>query len=58
MPGACAPCSLAAHFIVKRPLTVSQLRRLPEALKKKLHCPDDSVDFLERLHGLEDPRGR
>lgn len=34
----------------------SQLRRLPEALKARLHSPDDSVDFLERLYRLEDPR--
>ena len=30
---------------------------MPEALKERLHCPDDSVGFLERLYGLEDPRG-
>jgi hypothetical protein len=51
------PGSLVARFIVDKPLTASQLSRLPEALKARLHSPDDSVDFLERLYGLEDPRG-
>lgn len=45
------------RFIVGKPLTASQLRRLPEALKERLQCADDSVAFLERLYGLEDPRG-
>lgn len=51
------PGSLVARFIVDKPLTASQLSRLPEALKARLHSPDDSVDFLERLYCLEDPRG-
>jgi hypothetical protein len=51
------PGSLVGRFIVEKPLTRSQLRRLPMALKEKMACPDDSVSFLERLYGLEDPRG-
>jgi hypothetical protein len=50
------PAMLVARFIVRKPLTESQLLRLPEALKERLHCLDDAVDFLERLFGLEDPR--
>jgi len=51
------PGTLVGRFIVGKPLTASQLSRLPEALKARLCSPDDSVDFLERLYGLEDPRG-
>jgi len=51
------PGTLVGRFIVDKPLTASQLSRLPEALKARLCSPDDSVDFLERLYGLEDPRG-
>jgi len=50
------PGTLVGRFIVGKPLTASQLSRLPEALKARLYSPDDSVDFLERLYGLEDPR--
>ena len=50
------PSTLVGRFIVDKPLTASQLRRLPEALKARLYCPDDSVDFPERLYGLPDPR--
>jgi hypothetical protein len=51
------PLCFVRHFIVGKQLTASQLRRLPEALKARLHSPDDSVGFLDRLYGLEDPRG-
>jgi hypothetical protein len=48
--------TLVGRFIVRKPLTVSQLSRLPKALKAKLHCPDDALDFLERLAALPDLR--
>ena len=51
------PLTLVGRFIVRKPLTASQLRRLPGALRGMLHYPDDSVDFLERLYSLDDPRG-
>jgi hypothetical protein len=40
-----------------KPLTASQLRRLPKALREKIEYPDDALDFLERMYCLEDPRG-
>ena len=46
------------RFTFGKPLTESPLRRLPEALKGRLYCPDGSVGFLERLYSLEDPRGK
>lgn len=49
------PDTPAGRFIVHKPLTPAQLRRLPEALKDLLQS--DDVIFLERLYGLEDPRG-
>lgn len=48
--------TLVGRFIVRKPLTASQLSRLPKALKAKLHCPDDALDFLERLAALPDLR--
>jgi hypothetical protein len=50
------PRPRVGRFIVEKPLTVSQLRRLPKALKERLQCADDSVDELERLNRLEDTR--
>ena len=52
-----APATLVGRILVDKPLTALQLSRLPEALKVRLHSPDDSVGFLDRLYGLEDPRG-
>jgi hypothetical protein len=49
-----APASL--RFIVAKPLTDSEFRRLPDALKGLIDSPDDSVVFLNWLYGLEDPR--
>jgi hypothetical protein len=51
------PLCFVRRFIVGKPLTASQLRRLPEALKERLHGPNNALDFLDRLYGLEDPRG-
>lgn len=45
-----------ARFIVKKPLTEAQARRLPKALREKLSCSGDSIDRLEQLYRLEDPR--
>jgi hypothetical protein len=44
------------RFIVAKPLTDSQFRRLPRQLKPLIDSPDDSVVFLEWLYSLEDPR--
>jgi len=44
------------RFIVGKPLTASQLSRLPDALKAR--GSDGSLGFLARLYGLEDPRPR
>jgi hypothetical protein len=51
------PLCFVRRFIVGKPLTASQIRRLPEALKARLHSPDDSVGFLERMYRLPDMRG-
>jgi hypothetical protein len=50
------PGTLVGRFIVQKPLTPAQLRRLPVDLRDRLESMDDSVGFLERLYGLEDPR--
>ncbi len=50
------PGTIAKSFIVEKPLTDAQLRRLPKDLKRMIQSPDDSLDFLERLYRLEDPR--
>jgi hypothetical protein len=47
---------MAVRFIVAKPLTHSEFRRLPNALKVLIDSPDDSVAFLEWLYSLEDPR--
>jgi hypothetical protein len=49
--------AVALRFIVAKPLTDAQFRRLPSALKALIDSPDDSVAFLEWLYSLEDPRG-
>jgi hypothetical protein len=46
--------SVVGSFIVTKPLTKSQLRRMPKALKNVLRF-DDSVLWLEKLYRLEDP---
>ena len=51
------PFCMVRCFIVRQQLTASQLSRLPEALRERLHSPDGSVEWLERLFRLEDPRG-
>jgi hypothetical protein len=48
---------VALRFIVAKPLTDAEFRRLPNALKGLIDSPDDSVAFLEWLYSLEDPRG-
>jgi hypothetical protein len=50
------PFCMVRRFIVEKQLTASQLRRLPEALRARLHSPDGSVEWLEHLYRLEDPR--
>jgi hypothetical protein len=50
------PFCMVRRFIVGKKLTDSQLRRLPEALRARLHSPDGSVEWLEHLYRLEDPR--
>ena len=50
------PRGSALRFIVARPLTDSEFRRLPKALKGLIDSPDDSVAFLEWLYSLQDPR--
>jgi hypothetical protein len=47
---------VALRFIVAKPLTDSEFRQLPDALKGLIDSPDDSVVFLEWLYCLEDPR--
>ncbi len=54
--GSRAPVAL--RFIVAKPLTDSEFRRLPNALKGLIDSPDDSVAFLEWLYNLEDPRSQ
>jgi len=49
-------CAAALRYIVAKPLTDSQFRRLPRELKPLIDSPDDSVAFLEWLYSLEDPR--
>jgi hypothetical protein len=49
-----SPVSL--RFILAKPLTAAQFRRLPVGLTALIKCPDDSVAFLERLYSLKDPR--
>jgi hypothetical protein len=49
---------VALRFIVATPLTDSEFRRLPNALKELIDSPDDSVAFLEWLYSLEDPRSQ
>jgi len=51
------PDTLVGAFVVTKPLTEAQLRRLPSALRELVECPGDSVAWLERLYALEDPRG-
>jgi hypothetical protein len=52
------PRSLVGRYIyVGKPLTESQLRRLPAGLRDKIRYPEDPLDFLERMFALEDPRG-
>ena len=46
----------ALRFIVAKPLTDSEFRQLPNALKGLIDSPDDSIAFLEWLYNLEDPR--
>jgi hypothetical protein len=48
--------ALSLRFIVAKPLTDSQFRRLPRELKPLIDSPDDSIVFLEWLYSLEDPR--
>jgi hypothetical protein len=48
---------VALRFILAKPLTDAQFRRLPDELIALTEFPDDSVAFLERLYALEDPRG-
>lgn len=50
------PSCLVRRFIVEKPLTASQLRRLPGPLRARLEV-DGAVAWLERLYRLEDPRG-
>jgi hypothetical protein len=47
---------VALRFIVAKPLTNSEFRRLPNALKGLIDSPDDSVAFLEWLYSLKDTR--
>jgi hypothetical protein len=49
-----SPVSL--RFILAKPLTYAQFRRLPVGLTALIKFPDDSVAFLKRLYSLEDPR--
>jgi hypothetical protein len=49
------PFCMDRRFIVEKPLTVSQLRRLPGPLRARLEF-DEAVVWLERLYCLEDPR--
>jgi hypothetical protein len=46
---------LVGRFIVEKPLTPAQLRRLSAKLRDRVSSPDDLV-FLEALYALEDPR--
>ena len=46
---------LLGDFIVRKPLTEAQLRRLPAELRDRTSSPD-GLAFFERLYGLEDPR--
>jgi hypothetical protein len=48
--------TIVSRFIVEKPLTKAQLRRLPKGLKSRLQVRD-SLDFLERLYELPDSRG-
>jgi hypothetical protein len=48
---------VALRFILAKPLTDAQIRRLPDELIELIEFPDDSVAFIERLYRLEDRRG-
>jgi hypothetical protein len=50
------PFCMVRRFIVEKPLTASQLHRLPGPLKARLES-DEAAVWLERLYGREDPRG-
>ena len=47
---------VALRFIVAKPLTAAQFRRLPDELIPLIESPDDSVAFLERLYSVKDLR--
>lgn len=48
---------LVGRFIVEKPLTEAQLRRLPKALKSRIEYPvGGAVDWLRALWSLPDTR--
>lgn len=49
------PFCMVRRFMVEKPLTASQLRRLPGPLRARLEA-DEAVAWLERLYSLVDPR--
>lgn len=52
------PLSLVGEFVVRKPLTEAQYRRLPQGLKDRLREGDENnaVSFLEQLYRLPDLR--
>ncbi|HTB97317.1 MAG TPA: hypothetical protein VK716_09940 [Terracidiphilus sp.] len=44
------------RFSVAEPLTDLQFQRLPEALKASIESSEPSLEFLERMFHLPDPR--
>ena len=47
---------LIARFVVTETLSEAQIRSLPSPLRKRLVFSDASVESLERLASLPDPR--
>jgi hypothetical protein len=47
---------LIREFVMDGPLTARQLERLPRPLRERLTLVDASVERLEQLYDLEDPR--
>jgi hypothetical protein len=56
--GGVGPFCPVGRFIVKKPLTASQLKRLPNGLRQLISYPDGlGVSWFDELYRLEDPRG-
>jgi hypothetical protein len=51
------PDTLVGRFVVRKPLTDAQFRRLPKALRAMIECRSgDGVEWLRNLWNLPDTR--